>query len=125
MLKELIEPYSVRVQRLQEFLQDVKPSLQVEVVPLDDPFGVSIVDPLLECIVVSEETRKGGEAVNKKRTENVSQEIDSKYCLVLKLEDFFVNRCVCVCSSPFLLPLKKMPTKALLILLNYSDIFNK
>lgn len=95
MLKELIEPYSVRVQRLQEFLQDVKPSLQVEVVPLDDPFGVSVVDPLLECIVVSEETRKGGEAVNKKRTENVSQENDSKYCFVLKREDSFCKQ-VCV-----------------------------
>ncbi|XP_051795870.1 bifunctional coenzyme A synthase isoform X3 [Acanthochromis polyacanthus] len=69
-LKELIEPYSLRVQRLQEFLQDTKPSLQVEIVPLDDPFGVSIVDPQLQCIVVSEETRKGGEAVNKKRLEN-------------------------------------------------------
>ncbi|KAM9426114.1 bifunctional coenzyme A synthase isoform 1-T3 [Pholidichthys leucotaenia] len=69
-LKELIEPYSLRVQRLQEFLQDVKPSLQVEIMPLNDPFGVSIVDPLLECIVVSEETRKGGEAVNKKRIES-------------------------------------------------------
>ncbi|XP_072230285.1 bifunctional coenzyme A synthase [Leuresthes tenuis] len=69
-LKELIEPYSLRVQRLQEFLQDAKPSLQVEIVPLEDPFGVSIVDPLLKCIVFSEETRKGGEAVNKKRIEN-------------------------------------------------------
>ncbi|KAJ0016067.1 hypothetical protein NQD34_014357 [Periophthalmus magnuspinnatus] len=69
-LKELIEPYSVRVQKLQEFLRDVKPSLEVEIVPLNDPFGVSVVDPLLECIVVSEETRKGGEAVNKKRIEN-------------------------------------------------------
>ncbi|XP_071319737.1 bifunctional coenzyme A synthase [Trachinotus anak] len=69
-LKELIEPYSLRVQRLREFLQDIKPSLQVEIVSLDDPFGVSVVDPLLECIVVSEETRKGGEAVNKKRIEN-------------------------------------------------------
>lgn len=69
-LKELIEPYSLRVQRLQEFLQDTKPSLQVEIVPLDDPFGVSIVDPQLQAIVVSEETRKGGEAVNKKRLEN-------------------------------------------------------
>uniref|UniRef100_A0A087XVC3 Bifunctional coenzyme A synthase n=1 Tax=Poecilia formosa TaxID=48698 RepID=A0A087XVC3_POEFO len=69
-LKELIEPYSVRVQRLQEFLQDTKPSLQVEILPLEDPFGVSIVDPLLKCIVVSEETRKGGEAVNRKRAEN-------------------------------------------------------
>ena len=75
MLKELVEPYSLRSQRLQEFLQDIKPSLQVEIVPLDDPFGVSIVDPLLQCIVVSEETRKGGEAVNKKRIENVSKEM--------------------------------------------------
>lgn len=71
-LKELVEPYPLRVQRLQEFLQDIKPSLQVEIVPLDDPFGVSVVDPLLQCIVVSEETRRGGEAVNKKRIENVS-----------------------------------------------------
>lgn len=71
-LKELIQPYSLRVQKLEEFLQDVKPSLNVEIVPLDDPFGASIVDPLLQCIVVSEETRKGGEAVNKKRAENVS-----------------------------------------------------
>nr|XP_019938799.1 PREDICTED: bifunctional coenzyme A synthase [Paralichthys olivaceus] len=69
-LKELIEPYSLRVQILQEFLQDIKPSLEVEIVPLDDPFGVSVVDPLLQCIVVSEETKKGGEAVNKKRIEN-------------------------------------------------------
>lgn len=69
-LKELIEPYSLRVQKLQEFLIDVKPSLKVEIVPLDDPFGASVVDPDLKCIVVSEETRKGGEAVNKKRIEN-------------------------------------------------------
>lgn len=69
-LKELIEPYSQRVQRLREFLKDVKPSLLVEIVPLDDPLGVSVVDPQLQCIVVSEETRKGGEAVNTKRIEN-------------------------------------------------------
>ncbi|XP_049916174.1 bifunctional coenzyme A synthase [Epinephelus moara] len=69
-LKELVQPYSLRAQKLQEFLHDVKPSLQVEIVPLDDPYGVSVVDPLLQCIVVSEETRKGGEAVNKKRIEN-------------------------------------------------------
>ncbi|CAL8301329.1 unnamed protein product [Lota lota] len=69
-LKELIEPYSVRVERLQEFLQDVRPSLQVEIVALDDPFGVSVVDRQLQCIVVSEETRRGGEAVNTRRLEN-------------------------------------------------------
>lgn len=79
MLKELIEPYSLRVQMLREFLQDIKPSLNVEIVSLDDPFGASVVDRLLQCIVVSEETRKGGEAVNKKRIENVSY--DQQYVL--------------------------------------------
>ncbi|XP_029568103.1 bifunctional coenzyme A synthase isoform X1 [Salmo trutta] len=69
-LKELIEPYALRVQRLREFLQDVKPSLQYEIVPLSDPFGPSVIDAQLQCIVVSEETRRGGEAVNKKRLEN-------------------------------------------------------
>ncbi|XP_056153362.1 bifunctional coenzyme A synthase isoform X2 [Lampris incognitus] len=69
-LKELIEPYSVRVLRLREFLQDIKPSLEVEIVPLDDPFGTSVVDSELQCIVVSEETRKGGEAVNRRRIDN-------------------------------------------------------
>ncbi|XP_027027399.1 bifunctional coenzyme A synthase [Tachysurus fulvidraco] len=69
-LKELIEPYSRRVEKLREFLNDVKPSLQYEIVPLSDPFGPSVSDAELQCIVVSEETRRGGEAVNRKRTEN-------------------------------------------------------
>ncbi|XP_019721414.1 bifunctional coenzyme A synthase [Hippocampus comes] len=69
-LKELIQPYHLRVEKLHEFLRDVRPSLQVEIVPLDDPLGVSVVDPLLRCIVVSEETRKGGEAVNRTRIKN-------------------------------------------------------
>ncbi|CAJ1080341.1 bifunctional coenzyme A synthase [Xyrichtys novacula] len=69
-LKELVQPYSLRVEKLHEFLKDIRPSLQVEIIPLDDPYGVSVVDPWLQCIVVSEETRKGGEAVNRKRIEN-------------------------------------------------------
>lgn len=69
-LKELIEPYSRRVQKLREFLNDVKPSLQYDIVPLSDPFGPSVSDAELQCIVVSEETRRGGEAVNRKRAEN-------------------------------------------------------
>uniref|UniRef100_K7GAD4 Coenzyme A synthase n=1 Tax=Pelodiscus sinensis TaxID=13735 RepID=K7GAD4_PELSI len=69
-LKELIQPYEQRVEKLCEFLVDVKPSLRYDIVPLVDPCGPSITDPDLECIVVSEETRKGGVTVNKKRLEN-------------------------------------------------------
>ncbi|XP_039553129.1 bifunctional coenzyme A synthase, partial [Passer montanus] len=68
-LPELIEPYEVRAAKLREFLEDVKPSLCYDIVPLADPFGPSVTDPDLQCLVVSEETRRGGEAVNRKRHE--------------------------------------------------------
>lgn len=68
---ELIEPYELRAAKLREFLEDVKPSLRYDIVPLVDPYGPAVTDPNLQCLVVSEETRKGGEAVNKKRLENV------------------------------------------------------
>lgn len=71
-LRELIEPYELRVAKLREFLADVQPSVLYDIVPLGDPYGPAITDPELRCIVVSEETRKGGEAVNKKRIENVT-----------------------------------------------------
>lgn len=72
LLKELILPYEQRVAQLSEFLVDVKPSLRYEIVPIFDYFGPSITDSDLKCIVVSDETIKGGLAVNKKRVENVS-----------------------------------------------------
>ncbi|XP_078501502.1 bifunctional coenzyme A synthase isoform X2 [Lissotriton helveticus] len=69
-LKELIEPFDSRAEKLGQFLVDIKPSLTYDIVPLFDPYGLSITDADLKCIVVSEETRKGGEAVNRKRLEN-------------------------------------------------------
>ncbi|XP_041029250.1 bifunctional coenzyme A synthase isoform X1 [Carcharodon carcharias] len=75
MLKELIEPYQERVEKLRKFLLDVNPAVQYDLVPLKDPYGPAITDPNLNCIVVSDETQKGGEAVNRKRLENALQEL--------------------------------------------------
>ena len=67
-----MEPIKDRLSKTREFLDDVKPSLEYRVVPITDPYGPSIVDATLQCIVVSEETLRGGNAVNKKRGEKVS-----------------------------------------------------
>ncbi|XP_040292999.1 bifunctional coenzyme A synthase isoform X2 [Bufo bufo] len=74
-LKELIEPYEQRVEKLSQFLVDVKPSLEYDIVPISDPYGPSITDPDLTCIVVSEETQRGGLSVNKRRLENGLDEL--------------------------------------------------
>ncbi|NXJ69657.1 COASY synthase, partial [Rostratula benghalensis] len=83
-LAELIEPYEVRAAKLREFLEDVKPSLRYDIVPLADPYGPSVTDPDLRCLVVSEETRRGGEAVNKKRLENGLPELALYEILLMK-----------------------------------------
>ncbi|XP_061873538.1 bifunctional coenzyme A synthase [Colius striatus] len=83
-LPELIEPYELRAARLREFLEDTKPSLRYDIVPLTDPYGPSVTDPDLQCLVVSEETRRGGEAVNKKRLENGLPELSLYEILLVK-----------------------------------------
>jgi phosphopantetheine adenylyltransferase len=67
----LIEPTAQRISIVKELIADLRPSVDSDVVPIVDPFGPSIVKPDIECLVVSEETLRGGHAVNKKREEKV------------------------------------------------------
>ena len=53
-LSELIEPTDFRIQAVKDFLLEIKPSVDAIVVPIQDPFGPSIVDPRLQAIVVSQ-----------------------------------------------------------------------
>ena len=72
LLPELMESCDVRISGVVDFLEDVKPQLTYSVVPILDPFGPSITEHDLQCIVVSEETAKGGNAVNTRRAEKVT-----------------------------------------------------
>lgn len=71
-LPELLQTYADRVEHLSEFLVDIKPSLNFDIIPLLDPYGPAGSDPLLQFLVVSEETYRGGMAVNRFRLEHVT-----------------------------------------------------
>ncbi|PIK62538.1 putative bifunctional coenzyme A synthase-like [Apostichopus japonicus] len=77
-LPELLQPCGNRIQDVYEFLHDVKPWVAHKdiIVPITDPFGPSITEADMGCIVVSQETRKGGAAVNKRRLEKDLNELD-------------------------------------------------
>lgn len=71
-LCELIRPYEERRADVHSYLSDVNPYVDYNIVPLEDPFGPTITERHLQCLIVSEETAKGGHAVNQKRKENVT-----------------------------------------------------
>lgn len=66
-LGDLIEPLEVRMKNVEEFVNDIKPGLIKEIVPLSDPAGPTKTDPDIQCLVVSSETLRGGRAVNNVR----------------------------------------------------------
>ncbi|KAJ8679558.1 hypothetical protein QAD02_015345 [Eretmocerus hayati] len=75
-LWELIEPCPKRIEVLKDFVEDVDPSLTYNITPITDMYGPTKEDPSFNMIVVSEETRKGGEMVNDKRIENKLSKLD-------------------------------------------------
>ena len=67
----------MRISAVEEFLKDVKPSLDYHVVPIYDGAGPTITDPTMDLIVLSEETQKGGDMINKERKKVVIMIINS------------------------------------------------
>lgn len=83
-LWELIEPIEKRMRDVREFLSDVCPELDINVVPINDPFGPTKSDPTMDLIVVSKETVKGGQKVN----EGVCSTSDFVLCFLLFLKTY-------------------------------------
>ncbi|XP_072949345.1 bifunctional coenzyme A synthase isoform X2 [Epargyreus clarus] len=68
-LWELVEPVEDRMKAVYEFLTDINPDLEYNIVPLHDMYGPTKDDPRFQLIIVSEETIRGAEKVNEKRKE--------------------------------------------------------
>jgi len=67
--KELIASYKEREGNLKELLQLLAPKVKTEIVPLNDPYGPTVSDKSLDCLVVSEETEGVVPEINKLREE--------------------------------------------------------
>jgi pantetheine-phosphate adenylyltransferase len=62
-------PYKERLKELQAFLKALGLSGKAEIVPLNDPYGVTVTDTCIQALVVSEETEKTALKINQKRGE--------------------------------------------------------
>jgi pantetheine-phosphate adenylyltransferase len=61
------------IESVRRFFEDLKPSLKVNIVPIDDPFGPAITDGQINAITCSMETLAGCEQINRIRKEKKLQ----------------------------------------------------
>jgi pantetheine-phosphate adenylyltransferase len=60
-------PYNERCEELDGYLKELGLAEKAEIVPLNDPFGLTISGKGLEALVVSQETEQTAKKINEKR----------------------------------------------------------
>jgi len=73
MLKKKVAPFSERKKEVVEFLRNKS---QYEIIKLTEPIGPAGSDETIEAIVVSSETTKGADEINKIRKKNDIKKLD-------------------------------------------------
>ncbi|KAG0671983.1 hypothetical protein C6P45_004452 [Maudiozyma exigua] len=74
--KDTVQDFDTRRENVVNFLNTFKPSLKIEIIPLKDVCGPTGTVPEIECLIVSRETVKGGEVVNKTRKERGMSQLE-------------------------------------------------
>ncbi|KAH8106808.1 Nucleotidylyl transferase [Cristinia sonorae] len=67
--KHVLEHLPKRTERTRAFLTLFKPSVEYDIVPINDVYGPTAWDPNIQALVVSKETLSGGAAIAKHRKE--------------------------------------------------------
>lgn len=75
---------------MQEFLLDIDNTLTYQIESIADAFGPTKSDDNLQMIVVSEETRRGGEYVNALRAKNGLSQLDIHVIELVEIESLTV-----------------------------------
>ena len=65
-----IEPYEERVRVVQDFLTRLAPHIEVRFFELQDPIGVAGSLGDIQACILTQETKSGGEMINKVRSDN-------------------------------------------------------
>nr|XP_033328729.1 bifunctional coenzyme A synthase-like [Megalopta genalis] len=88
LLWELIEPCSTRISNVKDFLEDIDSTLIYDVVEINDMYGPTKNDPTFELLVVSEETKRGGNKVNEMRMQKNLCKLDIHVVELVKDENY-------------------------------------
>ncbi len=84
-----IVPYEKRLEELRNFLRKRRVLERTEIVPLNDPYGVTISRNSIDAIVVSKETEPRAHEINGKRRSNGRAPLEIISIDMILAEDYF------------------------------------
>jgi pantetheine-phosphate adenylyltransferase len=84
-----IASYEKRLEELKRFLRKRAVLERAEIIPLDDPYGVTVSKNHLDAIVVSKETEPRAKEINEKRRSNGRPSLKVFVIDMILAEDYF------------------------------------
>lgn len=82
----LIQPFQQRYQAVQQYLTRLNLAGTFELIPLADPYGPTLEDPKIECLIVTELTESGSEKLNALRQSRGFPALPVKVCSMFRDE---------------------------------------
>jgi len=65
-----IEPFNIRKQYVEQYFKSINGNVKVQIMKLDEPFGISVSDSHIDKIIVTKETKPNAIIINKIRRKN-------------------------------------------------------
>ncbi|MEM3399541.1 MAG: inosine/xanthosine triphosphatase [Candidatus Micrarchaeia archaeon] len=97
MKKHEVKPFPERKSALESFLHER--SVSAGIVELSDPFGIAVKEAQIDAIVVSEETKRRAEEINRERAHRKLKPLDIVIIPVVLAEDFKPISCARIRSG--------------------------
>ena len=86
-LSQSIETYDRREKNIKKFVAKTKKNQTIKIIPISTIYGSSLTDVTVDGIVVTSETKRGAESINKKRKEVGMKPLDLISVPLVRAED--------------------------------------
>jgi pantetheine-phosphate adenylyltransferase len=84
---QALQSFKVRKRELKNFLKEENFIQRSNIIELKDVYGTTVEDKSLEAILITANTRKGGQRINNKRLQEGNSELTLLKCQLLNAED--------------------------------------
>jgi cytidyltransferase-like protein len=86
-LSNIIEEYEIRKKSVLDYAKELKREKDIKIIRLDDIYGPTLTNPVVDVLVCSPMTKTGAETINRERSKRGLEKLPIKICKMAKATD--------------------------------------